>query len=98
MERTSKNTSISQIEFLIEEVKKKKKLIDETNQTHNEVAYLQLCVHVGLLFNDLLLNSSNNVVGITKIHRDNVQQIETDLKKMCKYFFKRQVDWRKKKV
>ena len=73
---------------MFEEVEKKKEWTDEIKQTSNEIAYIELCVHVGLLFNDLLLNSSDNIVGITKIHRDNIQQIDFDLEKICNYFFK----------
>ena len=66
--------------YQISQVQLMKKIVEEKHNNDTklcmEIAYLELIVHVGLLFNDSLMNCKDRVCGVTRIDIDNIKFME----------------------
>ena len=75
--------------YQIEQIKFMKNKIRNNNENktlYAELSYLELVLHVGLLFNDSLMNSQDNVVGINKLMMQSINEVEKKFREFLKQF------------
>ena len=87
---------IKQVRYLKERVKEMK-CSSQKQTLFNEVAYLELIIHVGIIFNDFLMKSTNRIFGINCITRQNIFQLIEDLNDVFSYFSDGLIEARKRK-
>ena len=87
---------IKQVRYLKERVKEMK-CPSQKKTFFNEVAYLELIIHVGIIFNDFLMNSTSRIFGINCITRQNISQLIEDLNDVFSYFSDGLIEARKRK-
>ena len=59
---------------------------NESKILYAELSYLELVVHVELIFNDVIMNSRDSVVGTNKMMLQNIDELERNFRKLLKYF------------
>ena len=64
---------------------------------YTEASYLEVLIHIGLIFNDCLTNSSNQIYGIKRIDSDNIDEVASNFKILYKYFYNGMETARKRK-
>ena len=77
---------IEQVSFMKSEALKRKTSSTIMQSIYDKLSYLELIVHIGLLFKDELMNATDSVHGICKIDRSYFCQLEKDFNTLLDYF------------